>query len=189
MFKPGKFFHIKNCCWPKVPQYYWRTGRPGGGGGGGELNFFQVGVCGPDFRSVGLQTDICLWKGGGACEQKISKFGAGELEISKFGGLRAKIWAKIKAVDCVEALKFPNFLKRGSCELTLLLEMGPLQTAGEAWKGDLQGRTSPYPLSRSVPPQGWQVCTSTTQKGTISLYCKTNKTNISWKSALQIPNL
>ena len=25
-----------------------------GGGGGGALNFFQVGVCGPDFRSVGL---------------------------------------------------------------------------------------------------------------------------------------
>ena len=30
--------------------------------------------------------------------------------------------------------------------------MGPLRTAGEAWKGGLQGRTSPYPLSRSVPP-------------------------------------
>ena len=29
-------------------------------------------------------------------------------------------------------LKFPNFLKRGSCELTLLLEMGPLRAAGEA---------------------------------------------------------
>ena len=23
-------------------------------GGGGALNFFQLGVCGPDFRSVGL---------------------------------------------------------------------------------------------------------------------------------------
>ena len=40
----------------------------------------------------------------------------------------------------------------GSCELTLLLEMRPLRTTGEAWKGGLQGRTSPYPLSRSVPP-------------------------------------
>ena len=34
----------------------------------------------------------------------------------------------------------------------LLLEMGPLRVAGEAWKGGLQGCTSPYPLSRSVPP-------------------------------------
>ena len=30
--------------------------------------------------------------------------------------------------------------------------MGPLRTKREAWKGGLQGRTSPYPLSRSVPP-------------------------------------
>ena len=39
----------------------------------------------------------------------------------------------------------------GSCELTVLLEMGPLRTTGEAWKGGLQ---SPHPLSRSVPPRG-----------------------------------
>ena len=45
----------------------------------------------------------------GACELKISKFGACELIF----GLKLR-------------LKFPNFLKRGSCELTLLLEMGPL---------------------------------------------------------------
>ena len=30
--------------------------------------------------------------------------------------------------------------------------MGPLRTTGEGCKGDLQGRTSPYPLSWSVPP-------------------------------------
>ena len=71
-----------------------------------------------------------------------------ELKISKFGGLWAKIWVKIEAVR----LKFPIFLKRGSCERTLLLEMGPLRAAEEAWKGGLQGRTSPYLLSRSVPP-------------------------------------
>ena len=51
-------------------------------------------------------------------------------------------------------LKFPNF-KRGSCELTLLLEMGPLRAAGEAWKGGLQGRTSPYPLFRGLRYRGW----------------------------------
>ena len=39
----------------------------------------------------------------------------------------------------------------GSCEVTLLLEMGPLRSTGEACKGGLQGRTSPYPLS-------WRVC-------------------------------
>ena len=30
--------------------------------------------------------------------------------------------------------------------------MGPLRAAGEAWKGGFQGRTSPYPLSKSVAP-------------------------------------
>ena len=119
-------------------------------GGGGTQPFFQVGVCGPDFRSVGL-ANWCLPLKRGACELKISKFGglSCELKISKFGGLWAKIWMKIEAVEA----KFPNFLKRVSCELTLLLEMGPLRTTGEAWKGGLQGRTSPYPLSRSVSLQ------------------------------------
>ena len=127
--------------------------------GGGHSTFFQVGVCGPDFRTVGLANWYLPLKRG-ACELKISKFmglwtenfqiwamGAYELKISKFGlkfEWKLRLWR----------LKFPNFLKRGSCELTLLLEMGPLRTTGEAWKGGLQGRTSPYPLSRSVPPPG-----------------------------------
>ena len=38
------------------------------------------------------------------------------------------MWVKIEAVR----LKFQNFLKRGSCERTLLLEMGPLRAAEEA---------------------------------------------------------
>ena len=33
--------------------------------------------------------------------------------MSKSGGLRAEIWAKIEAVEA----KIPNFLKWGSCEL------------------------------------------------------------------------
>ena len=66
---------------------------------GGVLTFFQVGVCGPDFRSVGLANwylplgvwaenfqiwGLVSWKfpNLGACELKISKFGACEL---KFG--------------------------------------------------------------------------------------------------------
>ena len=133
------------------------------GGGGRALNFFSGRVCGPDFWSVGLANWYLPLKEG-ACELKISKFGglwtenfpnlgACELKIFKFGGLWAEIWAKIEAVG----LKFPNILKRGSRELTLLLEKGPLWTKGEAWKGGLQGRagrTSPYPLSRSVPSLG-----------------------------------
>ena len=123
--------------------------------GGGTSLFSGRGVR-PGFLKCGA---ICLWKGG-ACELKISKIwllvnwkfpnlGACELKISKFGAWELKFGRKLRLLR----LKFPNFLKRGSCELTLLLlEMGPLRTAGEEWKGVLQGRTPPYPLSRSVPP-------------------------------------
>ena len=120
----------------------------------GALNFFQVTGCAAWISEVwGLRTTICLWKGGlvnwkfpnlGLVNWKFPNLGACKLKISKFGG---KLRPLLR-------LKFSNFLKRGSCELTLLLEMGPLRTAGEVWKGGLQGRTSLYPLCRSVPPLG-----------------------------------
>ena len=56
----------------------------------------------------------------GACELKISRFRACELKfpnlrvcelkISKFGGLRAKIWAKIEAVEA----KISKFSQKGA---------------------------------------------------------------------------
>ena len=127
---------------------------------GGHSTFFQVGVCGPDFRSVGLANWHLPLKRG-ACERKISKFGGLWAENFQIWGLVSWKFPNLGACELkfgwklrLLRLKFPNFLKRGSCELTLLLEMGPLRAAGEAWKGGLQGRTSPYPLSRSVPPPG-----------------------------------
>ena len=106
---------------------------------GGTQLFFRWGCATRISEVWGLQTAICLWKGG-LVNWKFPNLGACEL----------KFWQKLRLLR----LKIPNFLKRGSCELTLLLEMGPLQTAGEVWKGGLQGSTSPYPLSRSVPPPG-----------------------------------
>ena len=127
-------------------------------GGGGHSTFFQVGVCGPYFRSVGLANWHLPLKRG-ACERKISKLGGLWAENFQIWGLVSWKFPNLGACELkfgwklrLLRLKFPHFLKRGSCELTLLLEMGPLRAAGEAWKGGLQGRTSPYPLSRSVPP-------------------------------------
>ena len=45
----------------------------------------------------GVRTDIWLWKRG-LVNWKFPNLGACELKISKFGGLRAKVWAKIEAV-------------------------------------------------------------------------------------------
>ena len=127
---------------------------------GGALNLFsgrgvrhgfpKCGACELTFASekAGLWAEnFQIW---GLVSGKFPNLGACELKISKFGGLWAKIWVKIEAVEA----KISKFSQKGSCELTLLLEMGPLRAAGEAWKGGLQGRTSPYPLSRSVPPPG-----------------------------------
>ena len=113
---------------------------------GGALNFFQVGVCGPDFRSVGLANWHLPLKRG-LVSWKFPIWGLVSWKFPNFGGCELKFGWKLRLFR----LKFPNFLKRGSCELTLLLEMRPLRAAREAWKGGLQGRTSPYPLSRSVP--------------------------------------
>ena len=124
---------------------------------GGHSTFFSGRGVRPGFPKCGVCELIFASDREGACELKISKLGACGLKvskfwglrtekISKFGGLRAKNWAKIKAVKA----KISKFLKRGSFELTHLLEMGLLRTTGEAWKGGLQGRTSPYPLSWSV---------------------------------------
>ena len=127
---------------------------------GGALNFFQVGVCGPDFRRVGLANWHLPLKRG-ACERKFSKIGGLWAENFQIWGLVSWKFPNLGACELkfgwklrLLRLKFPNFLKRGSCELTLLHEMEPLRAAGEAWKGGLQGRTSPYPLSRPVPPPG-----------------------------------
>ena len=53
---------------------------------GGHSTFFQVGVCGPDFRSVGLANWHLPLKRG-ACERKISKFGGLWAENFQIWGL------------------------------------------------------------------------------------------------------
>ena len=72
--------------------------EPGNVPGGTQL--FSGRVC-PGAARIskvwGLPTDICLWKRG-LLNWKFQNLGACELKISKYGGLRAKIWAKIEAV-------------------------------------------------------------------------------------------
>ena len=128
--------------------------------GGGALNFVSGRDVRPGFPKCGACELIFAFEKGG-CELKISKFGGMWTENFKIWGLVSWKCPNLGACELkfgwklrLQRLKFPNFLKRGSCELTLLLEMGPLRTTGEAWKGGLQGCTSPYPLSRSVPPGG-----------------------------------
>ena len=124
------------------------------------LNFFSGRGVRPGFPKCGAcELTFASEKGGLWAENfqiwrlvswKFPNLGLVSWKFPNLGACELKFGWKLRLLR----LKFPNFLKRGSCELTLLLEMGPLRAAGEAWKGGLQGRTSPYPLSRSVPPPG-----------------------------------
>ena len=76
--------------------------------GGTQPFFFQVGVCDPDFQTVGL-VNWSLPQKEGSWELKISKLEAYELKKSKFGGLRAKILAKIEVL----LLKMLHFSQKG----------------------------------------------------------------------------
>ena len=99
--------------------------------GGGALNFFQVGVCGPDFQSVGLANWHLPLKGG-ACELKISQF--------------VGLWAENFQIWGLVSWKFPNL---GAWELKFgqnwgcrgknfkIFWKGVLWTDSFAWNGTL----------------------------------------------------
>ena len=124
-------------------QPTWLTNLPGGA-----LNFFSGRGVRPGFPKCGACELTFASEKGGLWAENFQIWGLVSWKFPNLGACELKFVWKLRLLR----QKFPNFLKRGSCELTLLLEMGPLRAAGEAWKGGLQGRTSPYPLSRSVPP-------------------------------------
>ena len=115
---------------------------------------FQVGVCGPDFRSVGHANWYLPLKRG-ACELKISKCGSLWAENVQRGLVtRAKIWVKIEVVEA----KISKCSQKGSCELTLYfcLKWDPCELQERCEKGGLQGSVHiPIPpFYRSVPIPG-----------------------------------
>ena len=114
---------------------------------GGALNFFFSGRgVRPGFSKCGAcELIFAFEKGGGLVNWKFPNLGACELKMFKFGGLWANIWVKIEAVEA---------------EISKFSQKGVLWTTWEAWKGGLQGHTSPYPLSRSVPPTVGGNCTA-----------------------------
>ena len=103
-------YSAKTCCWfyTRVSQYllthqvsllYRSVIKGDQPGGGRHSTFFQVGVCGPDFWSVGLAKWYLPLKRG-ACE----------LKISKVGGL----WTENFQIWGLVSWKFPNL---EACEL------------------------------------------------------------------------
>ena len=81
------------------------------------------------------------------------KEGYCEMKFSKFGDLRAKIWAKTEAVEAT----ISNFFSKGGLVNWLLSSLawkGTLANSGRGVKGGHRAAhpCRPYPLFRSVPP-------------------------------------
>ena len=113
--------------------------------GGGHSTFFQVGVCGPDFQSVGLVN----W-------HLPLKRGACELKISKFRGLWAKIWVKIEAVEA----KISKFSQKGvlwNVNWLFCLKWDPCERQERREKGVFRAAHPHTPFLGQCPP-GVQPC-------------------------------
>ena len=114
---------------------------------GGALNFFLVGVCGPDFRSGGLWTDHCLWKGG-LLNWKFPNLGACELKISNFGGL----WTENFQIWGLESENFLFFLKRGLLNWGYCLKWDPCELRERREKGVFRAAHPRTPFLGQCPP-------------------------------------
>ena len=107
--------------------------------GGHSTFFFQVGVCGPDFWSVGLADWDASEKG--ACELKISKFAGLWAENFQIWGLWAKIWVKIQAVEA----KISKFSQKGVLWTDSFAWNGTLANYKRGLKGGSPGVHIPIP--------------------------------------------
>ena len=114
----------------------------------------------------------------GTCELMLSlKAGSCQLlwtEIFKFGGLRAKILAKTEAAEA-QISQFKGVF--WTTFKLFCLKWDPCKLQERHEKGDLQGRTSLHPLSRSVLPspgvplQAWHgTCTNPKPSASCELY-------------------
>ena len=94
---------------------------------------------------MGLVTDICLWKGG-CLWTECPNLGACELKMSKFGGLRAKICAKIEAVEV------KIFSKGGLVNWLFCLKWDPCELQERRERGVFKAAHPHTPFLGQFPP-------------------------------------
>ena len=131
---------------------------------GGVLNFFsgrdvrpgfpKCGDCELIFASekAGLWTEnLQIW---GLVNWKFRNFGACELKISKFGGLWAKIWAKIETVEA----KISTFSQKGLVSWLFCLKWDPCELQVRREKGVFRAAHPHTPFVGQCPPPRNTVC-------------------------------
>ena len=122
-----------------------------GGSPGGALNFFSGRGVRPGFPKYGAcELTFASEKGGlwaenfkiwGLVSWKLPNLGACELKISKFGGLWAKIWVKIEAVEA----KISKFSQKGVLWTDSFAWIGTLASGRRGVKRGSWGPHIPIP--------------------------------------------
>ena len=127
---------------------------------GGALNFFQLWVCGLDFRSVGLANWHLPLKRG-ACERKFSKFGGLWAENFKIWRLVSWKFPNLGACELkfgwklrLLRLKFPNFFKRGVMNWLFCLKWDPCEQQERHEKGVFRAAHPHTTFLGQCPPPG-----------------------------------
>ena len=159
-----------------VPFDFWLVFLLPPGGGGTQL------FCSLDFRTWGLWADKLQWKWG-LVSRFSSKTGALELIFCKIFKLITKIAVKFELLELKIVIfsifffffllwkgKISHFSFKWGLVNGLVPQLGDFCTAGEVWKGSLEGCTSPYPLFRWVPRPSSSHCWS---NGINSILCYT----------------
>ena len=129
---------------------------------GGALNFFSV--CSPDFRTVWGFANWHLPLKGGLVSGKFPNLGACELKISKFGGLWAKIWVKIEAVEA----KISKFYQKGVLWTDSCLKWNPCERQERREKGVFRAAHPHTPFLGQCPPPPGDVLSLRPQTNTTS---------------------
>ena len=95
----------------------------------------------------GLQTDICLWKGG-LVNANFKIWGLVSWKFSNLGACELKFGWKLRLLR----LKFPNFLKRGLVNWLFCLKWNPCERQERREKGVFRAAQPHTPFLGQCPP-------------------------------------
>ena len=114
----------------------------------GALNFFSGRGVRPGFTKCGACELIFASERGGLWTENFQIWGLVNCKFPNLGAWELKFGQKLR----LSRLKFPNFLKKGSCELTLCLKWDPCELQERHEKGVFRAAHPHTPFLGQCPP-------------------------------------